>query len=204
MLHRGSGQRREVAQRLGVAQAEIALGVPGAHQRLAPDRGEARGHAGHSLAHHARQLEKALTVEPVAHQGSSAERELAILFGQHPLVRLHGGSAHRPPRLLHELEPQAGLAGQLLQGVARPLRLEHPLDGKQRKPALMGGPAQLVDAEPLTLQGAQQLEPSLPRALVRRPVEQALGREIGRHGAHGHKVSLRPGPSRTTAVRLAP
>jgi hypothetical protein len=84
--------------------------------------------------------------------------------------------------LVHEIEVQPGLLRQLALGVARPFGRQHTLDRQHGEPAVAGGAAQLLEAEALGLERSQQLQPRLARALVSGFVEQALGREVDRHG----------------------
>ena len=73
----GAGERPKVAQRLGVAEAEVALGVARLQERLAEDRGERGGDVRHRAAHHGGQLEERSAVEAGVEERLRVARQLA-------------------------------------------------------------------------------------------------------------------------------
>ena len=197
-LERGPRERREHAQRLGVAQPEVALGVARLQQRLAERRHERGGDRVERVAHHADQLEEALLVEAGCEQRLGVPRQLELLVGEHARVGVDRGIAERPPGLLEEAELEPRLVRDLAQGVAGTLRLEHTFHGQQREPVLARRPAQLLEREALVLERAQQLEARVARRPVVEPVEQALRLEVDRHAdivaVSERGCAVRPGP----------
>ena len=73
---------------------------------------------------------------------------------------------------------EAGFLGELLARVQLALAGEHALHRQQRQPVVGSRLAQLLEAESLLLEAAQELEAGVA---VARAVEQALGFEVDRH-----------------------
>ena len=132
----------------------------------------------HRAAHHRRELEKRLRAEAGVQQHLGAARQLHLLLGDRPLSRLAHGHAEGARRLVEEVLVEAGLRGELLARVQLALAGEHALHRQQRQPVMGGRLAQLLEAESLLLEAAQQLEAGVA---VARAVEQALGFEVDRH-----------------------
>ena len=197
-LEGGAREWREHAQRLRVAQAEIALGVAGLQQRLAERRHERGGDRVERVAHHADQLEEALLVEAGVEQRLGVARQLELLVGEHARVGVDRGVAERPPGRLEEAELEPRPGGDLAQRVAGALRLEHPLDRQQREPVLAGRATQVVEREALALERAQQLEACVAGGAVVEPVEEPLRLEVDRHAdivaVSRRGCAVRPGP----------
>jgi hypothetical protein len=108
------------------------------------------------------------------------------------------GVAERPSGLLEEAELEPGLGGDLAQGAAGTLRLEHPFHGQQREPVLARGAAQLLEREALVLERMQQLEARVAGRPVVEPVEEPLRLEVDRHAdivaVSERGCAVRPGP----------
>ena len=178
----GGGQRAEVLKRLRVAQAQVALGVAGAQERLAEDRAQAGGDVGHRPAHDARQVEELLAAEAGVQQRGGALGQLEVVLGQYPLVRVDRRRADArgaPPRGRRARGPSAR-SGRAGCSAALP-------PGRARPAASPAGPRPWPGAAPRARsrlrERLQQLEAGLSGPLVLQAVEQALSLEVDRHDA---------------------
>ena len=185
-------QRAEVAQRLGVAQPEVALVVARAQQRLAEGRHEARprrcpspGSSGGSGRGTARGS------SPAASRAAAPSIELEVVLGEHPLVRVDRRRAERPPRLGEEVDVEPGQLGQLDAACsAAPRRRARARPAAARAcPPRSPGAAPPARTRPARARAAGRAAPARPRSSAQ-PVEQALGLEVDRHG---HIVTSRAG-----------
>ena len=126
-------------------------------------------------------------LRPPSSRSSGLPGQGQVVLGEDALSRARGRRPERAPRLEQNLQLEPGQLGHLLARVAASLALQYALQGQQGQPVLPGGAAKLLQPEALLLEGAQQLEASFGGPAVLGALQQPLGLEVDRHGAHGHR-----------------
>jgi hypothetical protein len=177
----GVHHRSELLDGLGVAQTEIALGVPGPQKGLADHRSDRLGGAGHALTEDAGDLDHAVVGEAGVVKFLDQLSRLDVVVVVARLVVVDSSQPESETMAAEQVGIELGALGHLGEGVLA-VTAEYALQGKKRQAVFGDGRLELLDVYPGIEELLEQLDAGLACLVVLEVLEQALRLEVDRAG----------------------